>query len=736
MKLSKQKFLYITVFSLLGIGYLTFRFSSYPAFEQFKSQDYSTSIYDCNGELVQVLPLEGGLRREWTPYREISGEVKRVFIKAEDKRFYFHSGVDYLAATKAAFQNLKSKRTVRGASTITMQLVKIISPSTGSRTFRQKAGDIFNAWRLEARLTKKQILELYLNTVPFGSNCAGITSAARSFYGCELQELTLDQIKCLSVIPRRPTAYNPIQNPQICAERAGVPLEAASSAFQYEYPFYMPHYVNYIKSYYRIKGTKLPAKIQLKADLRLQHYGEKYLRSALDQALASRISNGAVLVIDNSDCSVLAWIGNGNWYDADHGGQLDGVLINNQPGSSMKPFLYALGIETKDDDGNPKYYPSKVLADIPQEFGSTKLYIPANFNNQFNGPVRLRVALASSLNIPAVSTLNDLGVNNYLNYLYELGFDSLHKGGKEADLGLALGAGEVNLAELVPAFSMFVRDGEYLPLEYSGKTGKQILSPDTARIMCSILSDKSSRALGFGYSQTFQTDYPSIFKTGTANQYQNIIALGATKKYTVGVWMGNFSGETVVGKTGSSLPAWVAKNILDYLEKSSNPAHNDSEFSEPVDWKKIKICSLSGMPAGASCPATIYDYIKNGTKLKSCDWHQMNDDKTYIKYPPEYEKWIIDSNISGLIDYTDSPLKIQTPQNNALFYYSIQNADIQAIPVQVAGGYDNTLYITYDAQKLDSLQRPFNFNLPVEKGNHTLTVICGSETESINFTVK
>ena len=279
------------------------------------------------------------------------------------------------------------------------------------------------------------------------------------------------------------------------------------------------------------------------------------MNDALLEAQKSRISNASILVIDNKTGEPIVWAGNAQFFDEDHSGQSDGVLVRNQPGSSMKPFLYALALETDDEHGNPLFSPGTILADIPQEFGDEKLYIPSNFNNRYNGPVRFRVALASSLNVPAVYLLNTIGVDNYLNKLFELGFDSLKKSGKEADLGLALGAGEVSLKELVTAFAVFPRDGKDF-------NNRQIYHSDTARIICSILSDKAARALGFGYSQTFQTDYPAIFKTGTSNQYQDIVALGATKQYTVGVWMGNFSGQTVVGKTGSSLPAWVAKNFL------------------------------------------------------------------------------------------------------------------------------------------------------------------------------
>lgn len=755
---SRNVFLIIT-FSIITIIYLFLRFTPYSALSKFKNQNYSTRIYDCNENLIQILPLENGLRREWTSLEEIPDNVKKTFIRAEDKRFYFHFGVDFFAISKAIFQNLRAKKNVRGASTITMQLVKIISGSTKSRTFPQKISDIFNAFRLEARLSKNQILELYLNSVPFGMNVEGITSAARSFYGKELTELSLDEIKCLSVIPRRPSTFNPITNPENCANEAKVPLEAAQNAFAYKYPFFMPHYVNYLKrqiasssihndgktsSTQNNRGLSpqvnenLPTDIFTKTDLNLQFYAEKLLQNALLQASFSRISNGAILVIKNDDCSVLSWVGSENWFDNQNGGQNDGVLAKNQMGSSMKPFLYALALDTKDQNGNPFYYPSKILADIPTEFGNSNLYIPLNFNNQFNGPVRLRVALASSLNVPAVIILNDLGVESYLKKLSDLGFESLKNEGKKADLGLALGAGEVCLAELVPAFSVFVRDGKYIPLNLTGyeelQNDKilQVYSQDTARIITSILSDKASRALGFGYSQTFETNYPSIFKTGTANQYQNIVALGATKNYTVGVWMGNFSGETVVGKTGSSLPAYVAKNILDYLEKNQNSAI----FLEPENWTKRKICSLSGMLAGENCPSSIYEYVKNGMPLKICSWHEKVGDSIIIKHPSEYQSWVLQNKILSQINYNSSMLKILTPQNNAIFYYSEQNAKNQTIPVEIVGGNSNILNIKYDDDFYKTIPRPFKFSLPIERGNHTLEIECANETKKINFIVK
>ena len=688
------------------------------------AQEYSCRIYDRHGELIQVTALSGGGRREFPPIKKIPKAVQKEFLKQEDRRFYFHHGVDWLSLSRAAIQNRRAHKIVRGGSTISMQLAKLVNQDN-SPTLRRKLKDIYNAYRIEAKLSKKEILELYLNSIYFGSNSYGITSAARTFFSCELGQLSKDQILSLSVIPRSPNYIVP------------------ANAKYFTYPFRLPHFVNYLTSQARKadssqnSGKKFPYELFTSLDLEISQLAQDYLREGLEQARDSRITNGALLLLDNSDGSIICWLGNGDFFDSQNSGQIDGVLVRNQPGSSMKPFLYALAIE-KD-----LLQPSTVLADVPSEFGNEKLYIPENFNNRYNGPVRTRIALASSLNVPAVSTLNKLGVKTYLEKLYELGFDSLRENdsGLKADLGLALGAGEVSLKELVPAFSVFVRDGVYLPLSYEQKSkltnGSQVYTKDTSRIIASILSDKGARALGFGYTQTFQTDYPSIFKTGTSNQYQNIIALGATEHFTIGVWMGNFSGQTVMGKTGSSLPAWGAKNVLDKLE---GPTQNTAAaaFPEPEHWHKERICSLSGLKAGPHCKAVVTEYVKDETELDTCSWHTRlagSQEVTTI-YPPEYQLWLRTRPDKGLIEYSQSPLTILTPKNESLFFYSSLNHDQQAIPFEVTGGSEQTLQVYYDEKKFATVDRPFIFSLPVNRGEHSCRVVCGSEELTIYFTVR
>lgn len=738
----------------------------YPQLKEFRNKEYSTRFYDRNDILIYVNPIEEGLRREFTPLKDIPKDVKKIFIKAEDKRFYFHGGVDFVAILNAYIQNKASGRTVRGASTLTMQIVKMMSPEK-PRTIRQKVCDAIDAKRIEAKLTKNQILELYLNSVPFGKSCEGITSAARTFYGRELKDLTPYEISCLSVIPRRPVAYDPSVYPEENAQRAyriyksskGISgkkkdavrneiLKAAKSSYEYKYPFFMPHYINYLQGELKKKGP-LPPEVKTTTDLEVYFQAEEYIYDALRKSDGSRITNAALLLIDNKDNSVITWIGNYNWYDSANSGQIDGVLVKNQPGSSMKPFLYALALDLSEDEKRKSgdrplnYSPSTVLADVQKEFGEDEVYIPSNFNNRFNGPVRFRIALASSLNVPAVDILNEIGVDEYLDKLYELGFESLRETGVYADLGLALGAGEVSLYEMVNAFSVFPRGG-LSPANLSPeKKPYQVYSKDTASLICSILSDKGARALGFGYTQTFQTDYPSIFKTGTSNQYQNIIAVGATPEYTVGVWMGNFIGKTVRGKTGSSLPAWVAKNLLDDIVKNKKrtegtkgTASNYSKFPEPENWTKQKICSVSGMKPGKSCNSTVYEYVKNGVELEECNWHETINGEIKTQYPSIYQNWARSTLNNGIVDYSSAKLQFISPKNNSLYYYSEMNSDLQAIPFEVIGGSEDSLIVKYDGQDYFEVQRPFVFKLPVERGSHVCTVISGQETAELSFQVK
>jgi len=745
--------------------FLFLRFSPYSALATFLERPCSTRFYDRRGTLVQIIPLEDGIRREYTDMKNISPAVPEVFITAEDERFFYHFGIDPLSVLRAMYQNIRAGRRVSGASTITMQLARIIDAPSRRNIF-SKTAELFNALRLEARLSKKEILELYLNSIPFGFQTEGLASAARNFFASEVELLTPAEVFCLAVIPRRPAAYNPLVEKAACVNAAeklalrfadnprrasAYPLYTSLTVDDWNtirptrfiYPHFMPHLVRHVHRLLREQNGKTPPDYVLSADLNLQKAAEDLIAAGIRRQAASRLSNGAALVIDNLSGEVLAWVGSADYDDERAGGQIDGVLAKNQMGSSMKPFLYALALE----NGSK---PADVLPDIPSKFGSEEVYIPRNFNNRFNGPVLFRVALGSSLNIPAVHLLDRLGIQNYGHFLAQAGFDLSPEDAENAGLGLALGNAPVSLEELAAAFSIFPRDGQKLSLRFdraesetenSGLTESRtensvpeesrseesrragsavpVMSADTARLICSILSDRMARRLGFGRGNNFETPFPAIFKTGTANQFQNIVALGATPRFTVAVWMGNFTGETVIGRTGSSLPASVVRSLL--MRLHSAPGLRNMKFREPTGWARVPVCALSGLAPSGNCPYVIEEYFPSkenfaGTSPAVCNWHNGGAPV----YPPEYQNWFFSLLREGELDYASAPLQIITPRDDYRFLPSSGGGN-NSIPVEVTGGSGDELTVEHNGRTF-TVRRPFVFFLPYTPGRHSLTV--------------
>ncbi|MDR0457248.1 MAG: transglycosylase domain-containing protein [Treponema sp.] len=764
--------------ALFAVVWFVMRFSPYPELRKFLTRPCSVRYYDRNGLLLQIAPLADGLRREKP--QAIPPQLKDVFVFSEDRRFYHHAGVDGIALLRAFFQNISGGRNISGASTITMQLARLISDNAqtakqqaGRGGLGRKIGEAFNALRLETRLSKNEILELYLNSLPFGFSAEGAASAARTFFASELSMLSPAQVFCLAVIPRRPGLYNPLENAETCVKAAAElqtafsknkklktswPLlaeinsddwkYAAASARRFEYPFELPHLIRNINT--GLNGGEKSVspnmnisrgEIHLSVDIALQHYLEGAIAGNVTRYYASRLTNGAAIVIDNDSGEILAWVGSADFYNSQAAGQIDGVLALNQPGSSMKPFLYAMALENG-------FKPTDVIADIPMNFGESELYIPRNFNGRFNGPILFRAALASSLNIPAVYLLYRLGVQNYVRRLFSLGFDSLEHSAEDAGLGLALGNAPISLLELVRAFSVFPRDGVYIPLTWEPGgtehkhriTERQIFSADTARLICSFLSDSGARVLAFGSARNFRTPFPSIFKTGTANQYQSIVALGATPKYTAAVWMGNFTGETVIGKTGSSIPAAIARDALIFLQSGPQGAaaglsgRNSPGFSAPESWQVRQVCALSGMTRNSACLSVISEYLRHGEEGEPCTWHRMINGRSEVIYPAEYQTWFTAAAREGSLDYGSRPLEIISPREGFV-YLSSPGIGRDEIPVEVIGGGEYELRITFNSRTFN-VRRPFVFSLPRTPGFYTLRVQNGNEEDEVTFKVE
>lgn len=694
--------------------------SPMPELDAFLERQFSVSVTDRSGQLLYVSPVEDGVRREYVPLFRIPDRILRLFLASEDRRFAFHPGFDPAAALRSLALNTRAGDIVSGASTVTMQLSRMVRPHGGGVT--GKIGEILFAFRLEARLSKREILGLWLNSLPFGYGTEGIQSASRRFFGKPADTLTDAEAALLAAIPRGPSRYNPVENPDRAAtialallERAGSSegepeLEAALAGVSFHEPENeAPHFTRRLleeTGTYRplspprtktgtaesdgnptglagSSGSGIPAArtapaagspIVSSLDLGLNRFAESLLRMYLERYRESRLTNGAVLVLDNRTGEVLAYVGSRSFFDTDHGGQIDGVRVKNQPGSTLKPFIYGYAF----DHG---YLPNSIVPDIPTDFGSEEVYAPSNFNLRFNGPVRLRVALSSSLNVPAVRLTAELGVERVTEHLVSLGFESLRGAADIAGPGLALGNAPVTLLELTRAFALFPRGGLLLSEKYlavnretAAGTGTaerpgRALSAYAAGIVCDILSDRLSRFVGFGEARNFTTRFDAMYKTGTANQFQHIWALGASPRFTAGVWLGNFSGETVIGRTGSSVPLEIVKELLARLESGRTAAgmaatgeavpgssgarqtipgtapdglgasRGSYGFPPPGNAVAVRICAVSGLALTPDCGSGVTEFLPPGTPLPDCSWHRRVDGRVTVTYPPEYARW-------------------------------------------------------------------------------------------------
>ncbi|HOE09543.1 MAG TPA: transglycosylase domain-containing protein [Treponemataceae bacterium] len=701
---------------LAAVIFLLFlRFMPWSGLDSFLARQYSSRFYDREGELVYILALEEGLRREWTDIEKMPKELLQTFIQAEDKNFYKHSGVDSLALLRAVFQNAAAGKRVSGASTITMQLARMVKPRTSHPVKTTvKIKEIINAVRLELKLSKNSILELYMNSIPFGYQTEGVTSAARNFFNKTLSELSYREMEILSLIPRSPSAYSHL----------------LGNTRSFSYPNKVPHFMQHLLS--QTKDSRFENDVMLSINLRINEAALSEIRHKIREYEDSRISSGSAFVIDNKTGEILVWVGNENFEDPSTG-YVDGVTAKNQSGSTMKPFLYALALERG-------FSPNSVLPDVPMDFGSEHIYVPQNFNNRYNGPQLFRTCLASSLNIPAVYLLYRIGVDSFFSKLTALGFNSLEAKRDQSGLSSALGSGEVTLFELVRAFSVFARDGMLPSLTYfkNRKTAYEenpVFTKDTARILCSMLSDNNARSLGFGYAKVFETPYPSIFKTGTANQFQDILALGSTPSYTAGVWMGSLSGETIISETGSSIPAHVVRLILDEFEKVET---SPSAFKEPALFTKKKICALSGMRAGPLCRNTVEEYVLKGPDdaLEVCSWHYKDKGIVSIRYPDEFQRWFSGRNMAGSLSAA-AELRFLYPADGALYIYDAGAPETaQMLRVETAGGKGDEAELFDNGKSLGISARPFSWFIHLEPGSHILKAASAQEEAVIHITVR
>ena len=536
-------------------------------------------LLDRSGEpLSRVRVDKSGRRGDWVPLAEVSPALVEAVLAAEDRRFYSHGGVDWLGMLGAFRETSAGGR--RGGSTVTMQLAARLHPElerAGQRGLRQKWLQMRQAVAMEKRWTKAELLEAWLNLAPYRGELEGVDAAARALFGKRAAGLDRAESALLAALLRAPNAKPARVARRACAllgnestecEKAtslaldGLrPRGARDAGFEGDAP-------HLARRLLRAPGAHVRATL----DARLQRFAAETLQRQLRELEGRNVEDGAAVVLDNATGEVLAWVGSGGADSA--AAQVDGVLARRQPGSTLKPFLYALAIERRLLTAASVLDDSAVAITTP-----AGLYVPQNYDHSFRGRVSLRTALAGSLNVPAVRTLALLGYEPFYLRLRALGFDSLTRGADHYGYALALGGSEVSLLELTNAYRVLANQGRFSEVRFSIDAQKDeektVLDPRAAFIVGDILADAAARATTFGLSNPLAARYVASVKTGTSTDMRDNWAVGYSSRYTVGVWVGNFSGEPmhdVSGVTGAA-PVW--RELMDYLHESGSPARTE-----------------------------------------------------------------------------------------------------------------------------------------------------------------
>jgi penicillin-binding protein 1C len=556
-----------------------------PSFESVRAEHLSSEarLLDRNGELLAEIRMNPKARRlDWVPVEQFSPALKAALIASEDKRFYQHEGVDWQALAGAMWDNLRRSlegKRPRGASTISMQLVAMLDESLrlkgAARTFSQKWEQALEAQKLEKRWSKAQILEAYLNLVTFRGELAGIGAASRGLFDKEPDGLDGRESAILAALLRGPNAAPQVVAKRACAVATRLARRAECAAIT-DLAFaslsgrYRIDQVNLIPHLARKLLGKEGTTVRTTIDAPLQRFAIDTLRRQLSELAGRNVDDGAVLVLDNASGDILAYVGSSG--DLSGAAEVDGVTALRQAGSALKPFLYELAIEKR------LLTAASVLDDSPLNLSTPAgLYVPQDYEREFKGPVSLRLALGSSLNVPAVRTLVLIGVGPFYERLRALGFDSLSEPEDFYGYALALGSADVSLLALTNAFRALADGGEWsatrLREDEPAAMHKRVMRRDASFIVTDVLADPSARALTFGLDNPLTTRVWSAVKTGTSKDMRDNWCIGSTSRYTVGVWVGNFDGSPmreVSGVTGAA-PVW--RDIVHYLhaEVPSNP---------------------------------------------------------------------------------------------------------------------------------------------------------------------
>ncbi len=662
-----KKLFIVALIIILLIGIYTFYIWLIPGLPAVDSisdqlQQPSVRIVDRYGRLLyEVIPMEGG-RHVVLSIEDIPETMIWATLATEDKDFYSHPGIDLFGIMRAAWINLQGGETLAGGSTITQQVARTLLFSEQERferSLRRKFREIILAWQLSGKFSKDEILALYLNHTYYGGLAYGIEAASQTFFGKSISELDLAECALLAGLPQAPASYNPFTNPDESKQRQEVVLglmqddgyisfeqreQAAREKLMFTeepYPMQAPHFVMMVRTQLdhlfsseeiissgglEIKTT-LDLDWQRKADEAVKCQIEEMVKSP--DGLGHNLNNAALVAIDPNSGGILALVGSPDYFDPDHSGAINMAISPRQPGSALKPIVYSIALDPEDSGGG--WTAATMLLDVDTSFitNDAKAYRPQNYDLKEHGPVLLRDALASSLNIPAVITLEHVGLDRLFLLASKLGISTLGDP-RDYDLSLALGGGEILLLELTSAYGAFANGGYLvepimiidvrdsagnLLYEQANVQSKRVLDERVAWLISDILSDNTARIMGFGENSVLRLNRPAAVKTGTTSNFHDNWTIGYTPNLVVGVWAGNSNYEPmreVDGLTGAA-PIWhqFIRSVLGESPKI--------EFPQPYGLVKVEVCALSGLLPTKDCPYRRLEWFIEGTQPTEYD---------------------------------------------------------------------------------------------------------------------
>lgn len=649
---------FIVVFTvfLLFVAAFIYLFKDLPSPTRLASDNLpqSTKIYDRNGKLLYTIYSDKN--QSFIPLAQIPKHLQYATIAIEDRNFYKHGAIDIKGMLRAAYATI-FKKELQGGSTLTQQLVKT-SLLTPERTIKRKLKEILLAFATEIIYPKDKILEMYLNQVPYGGTAYGVEAAAQTYFGKSARELTLAESALLAGLPESPTTYSPFgAYPDLAKKRQKEILlamekegyitskerkAAEKENIQYKKlkdPILAPHFVFYVKDIlvakYGIKTVEQGGlKVTTSLDLALQERAQATVAAEIEKIKRLNVSNGAALITRPGTGEILAMVGSKDYFDDSIDGKVNITLSPRQPGSSIKPINYAVGLLKG-------YHTATVFIDQPVCFPNPGQapYCPRNYDGKFRGPVLMREALANSLNIPAVQMLKLNGIEAMIATASAMGIKSFQDP-QRYGLSLTLGGGEVTMLEMATAFGVFANGGYRIDLhpilkvvDKNGKVleeytppnspifGERVLPSGVAFIISDILKDNNARSQAFGTNSELRIgNYPVSVKTGTTNDLRDNWTIGYTPDYLVAVWVGNSNNQPmsglVSGVTGAA-PIW--HDLMSYLI-SNKPV---KALARPVDIVGRYVCTYSGLlppPEGTPdrCP-TRFEYFIKGQEPKKID---------------------------------------------------------------------------------------------------------------------